>query len=421
MSFEFLVSLFLQISISGSVSGVMYLFSLLWGGPQYCALTAAYGIAIFFVNYIFLKKSRSLKGIFYLNLLAGAAATASRVLWMETFNVKSLLVAAAAALLLTLNAVVSNLKQQRLNIITLGLEAAVIVSVICAFAAMSEEVSALLMIPCAVGIIFSLLALALKRMGRVPKLRDAALLGAIVGIVLVISGAFVILAARPAGNALIYLAKVVKTGAQVAWKYIVVFANWIADLSKSDAGAAGSISASISAAIEADTDIDQSTVSFAVPVFIAFAVILIAAVIIVIKLIGRSKVKSSLTGGAGSRNVKRERIGFGAAIRRIIDKIRLETAKRRFLRENAGSPLGIYYGMEERLKRSCGRRKTGESPREYLGRLSAMAPEYEADLTKLVPAVESVMYAGKDVGFEGAAGAFDDKFYKTIKRQKNGR
>ena len=93
---------------------------------------------------------------------------------------------------------------------------------------------------------------------------------------------------------------------------------------------------------------------------------------------------------------QRRRISLWSGLKRLLESWRTRIRLHLFLTRHRDTPVGMFYGLVRRCRLSPWRKRTGETPREFLLRLRRSAGEdleLAAALDGLIPAVETALYS----------------------------
>ena len=397
MSGIFLISLFLELSASALLGQCAYMLSVEQGlNSLYPIIFVIYALVIVFVNKAFLKKERNLGAVALINIIFCAAVLAIEIMLKGDFSFGSILVTAIISIWLTIQSVIMIIKEPELRVIILFLEGNIAASIIFSVLVSVKGINPYWIILSAFGIVFSIVALVLKRMGRKPALRDIIFIIVVSLIVLLIAVLFTLFLADPAGKGLSDLAKIILLGLSAFWNAFEKFASWIASLFKGGNGSGTALEgigvANGKTASEEYSEADPASgtiVMVIIGVIVAFLIVLLIVKIHKHKI----KIRQIKLGNVNAISTKESR-SLKEAFKIIKDKRRLKKLKKKFLRENKNSPLGIYYELELKLLKTKDRKVKGESPREFLKRVEMLGrDDIEVnDFKKLADDVDLMLF-----------------------------
>ena len=114
-----------------------------------------------------------------------------------------------------------------------------------------------------------------------------------------------------------------------------------------------------------------------------------------LRLMGRLKIGGRKVPKA-AKAPQRRRISLWSGLKRLLESWRTRIRLHLFLTRHRDTPVGMFYGLVRRCRLSPWRKRTGETPREFLLRLRRSAGEdleLAAALDGLIPAVETALYS----------------------------
>lgn len=239
------------------------------------------------------------------------------------------------------------------------------------------------------------LGVAARRMYGPITIKGWALLGiAFVGIF----GLMVLLvgvAAAPAGegivmlwNGLVTLAKGVLA---LLWRLLLFLSSLLPEM------AAGDLEEPMhrSSCLEEELVQAEANPVLTIILLVLAAVALLLFLAWLLRLMGRLKIGGRKVPKA-EKAPQRRRISLWSGLKRLLESWRTRIRLHLFLTRHRDTPVGMFYGLVRRCRLSPWRKRTGETPREFLLRLRRSAGEdleLAAALDGLIPAVETALYS----------------------------
>ena len=250
-------------------------------------------------------------------------------------------------------------------------------------------------LPGAAGFAAACLGVAARRMYGPITIKGWALLGiAFVGIF----GLMVLLvgvAAAPAGegivmlwNGLVTLAKGVLA---LLWRLLLFLSSLLPEM------AAGDLEEPYAQIQLPEEELVQAEAN---PVLTIILLVLASVALLLflawlLRLMGRLKIGGRKVPKA-AKVPQRRRISLWSGLKRLLESWRTRIRLHLFLTRHRDTPVGMFYGLVRRCRLSPWRKRTGETPREFLLRLRRSAGEdleLAAALDGLIPAVETALYS----------------------------
>ena len=348
-----------------------------------------YAPGIYLLDLLFLKKERSVRSLVIFNALLGALYYASVFIIDGLLPFMGMTLILCVCAFVTFRGCTDAVRPPELHEMVQSLDlASLMLAVFISYAVISGT-DAAVMLPAAVGFAAAVAGIAAKRVES--RLRPLHLL--LLCCVPALICAAAIFAARGAGNA-------VREGLLAVWDLICRVGAFIGDvlhrifeLLASLIRDSGPIELEPAVApMPGGEFIMEETPGIGPAVIGAVCLLLLAfALFLILRCSGRKKV------GGRSKTVSRKlrvrrSVSLADALRRLLERLRLQVKKRAFLRKNRDTALGLYYTAERICRHTPLQKSRGETPREFVSRLAGSIPDGDA-LRLLLPEIDAALFS----------------------------
>lgn len=390
-------SLVLQFTLAANLCTFFYLMTLSTRTPNgyYPLSMLVYSPAVYLLNKLFLSRPQTMRRLVLLNTAVGALFFLSILLLGEQKEMLLLVFAAGFCLWITMKGGYRSLHAPTLHEMILSLDTSAVMLVLLMGYTSIMGSGILWVLPGAAGFAAACLGVAARRMYGPITIKGWALLGiAFVGIF----GLMVLLvgvAAAPAGegivmlwNGLVTLAKGVLA---LLWRLLLFFSSLLPEM------AAGDLEEPYAQIQLPEEELVQAEAN---PVLTIILLVLASVALLLflawlLRLMGRLKIGGRKVPKA-EKVPQRRRISLWSGLKRLLESWRTRIRLHLFLTRHRDTPVGMFYGLVRRCRLSPWRKRTGETPREFLLRLRRSAGEdleLAAALDGLIPAVETALYS----------------------------
>ena len=330
-----------------------------------------------------------------LNTAVGALFFLSILLLGEQKEMLLLVFAAGFCLWITMKGGYRSLHAPTLHEMILSLDTSAVMLVLLMGYTSIMGSGILWVLPGAAGFAAACLGAAARRMYGPITIKGWALLGiAFVGIF----GLMVLLvgvAAAPAGEGIVMLWNGLVTMAKgvlaLLWRLLLFLSSLLPEM------AAGDLEEPYAQIQLPEEELVQAEAN---PVLTIILLVLAAVALLLflawlLRLMGRLKIGGRKVPKA-AKAPQRRRISLWSGLKRLLESWRTRIRLHLFLTRHRDTPVGMFYGLVRRCRLSPWRKRTGETPREFLLRLRRSAGEdleLAAALDGLIPAVETALYS----------------------------
>ena len=330
-----------------------------------------------------------------LNTAVGALFFLSILLLGEQKEMLLLVFAAGFCLWITMKGGYRSLHAPTLHEMILSLDTSAVMLVLLMGYTSIMGSGILWVLPGAAGFAAACLGAAARRMYGPITIKGWALLGiAFVGIF----GLMVLLvgvAAAPAGEGIVMLWNGLVTMAKgvlaLLWRLLLFLSSLLPEM------AAGDLEEPYAQIQLPEEELVQAEAN---PVLTIILLVLAAVALLLflawlLRLMGRLKIGGRKVPKA-EKAPQRRSISLWSGLKRLLESWRTRIRLHLFLTRHRDTPVGMFYGLVRRCRLSPWRKRTGETPREFLLRLRRSAGEdleLAAALDGLIPAVETALYS----------------------------
>lgn len=362
-----------------------------WFFPQTLLLFAP---LVYGVNRLFVRRERTLRGVFFLNVLLGAAYLAA-YLWFETWKGPATLI---FAVLFTAWVVGSGgwlaFHPIGLREALLYLDASILTLVIFTAYTAATGTPLVWSVPVLCGFAAAMLSVSVCRAGHSLGGRSLAVLAAAFGGIFLVMCLLVAVAAAPAGEGLValwgFLTGVVRAVLDAAYRLLLAFAALFPEPETST----GQPLWDASGNFDLEQGQQEGDPAFAL-VFIVLQLALLAGLVIwVLAQLGKIKLGKGTVKGEKPAQ-RRTRPSLWRALRTLFGSWAEFAQLRIFLWKNRSTPRGLYFFLVHRCRMGPWRKRPGETPREFLLRLAQSAqdqPKLAGALEELAREVDAALY-----------------------------
>ena len=390
-------SLVLQFTLAANLCTFFYLMTLSTRTPNgyYPLSMLVYSPAVYLLNKLFLSSPQTMRRLVLLNTAVGALFFLSILLLGEQKEMLLLVFAAGFCLWITMKGGYRSLHAPTLHEMILSLDTSAVMLVLLMGYTSIMGSGILWVLPGAAGFAAACLGAAARRMYGPITIKGWALLGiAFVGIF----GLMVLLvgvAAAPAGEGIVMLWNGLVTMAKgvlaLLWRLLLFLSSLLPEM------AAGDLEEPYAQIQLPEEELVQAEAN---PVLTIILLVLAAVALLLflawlLRLMGRLKIGGRKVPKA-AKAPQRRRISLWSGLKRLLESWRTRIRLHLFLTRHRDTPVGMFYGLVRRCRLSPWRKRTGETPREFLLRLRRSAGEdleLAAALDGLIPAVETALYS----------------------------
>ena len=387
----------LQVALACGLCTFFYLMTLSSAAPGW-GITAGlilFAPAIYAADRLFLRRERTMLSLVLLNGGAAAAVFGAILAVDSLWELSGAIFVGLFCACIALRGAQLALNPPKLHSMILGLDLSALCLVLFLCFLSATQHSVLWAIPGAAGFSASLLGVILCRISRPLGLRDWLLVGAAFGGLVLLVWLLVGVAAAPAGHGLVAawtaLVDLVKYLLGLVWKFIV-FLTSLLPTPEYDGEMDSSMELYIPSSQEEAGEGDPR-VAAVMLVLMGLGVLALA----VWGLWRLSRVRISAgTRKKAAAKVGRQRPSLVRGLGRLFSQLALWVRLKAFLWRNRNTAVGLYYLLVARCRLSPWHKRTGETPREFLGRMRQRAEgdrELVQALDGLIPAVDRALYS----------------------------
>lgn len=358
-------------SLTADLAGFLLAFGFVKEDPVllFPKMLLVYGPFMFVLNVLFLTKERSMTSLFVFNLLFTAALMAVTTVFDCPEGVVPYLFTAFIICTLTAYVVWCILEPPTVSSQLTLFDISVVILVILVFLAALRGMPRGYCIPAAAACVFSLVGLIAKRIDRALGLKEAGLLTGAFAVIGGVTALFVTAAARPAGSGLIRAAQTVADFAIAAGRFVLKVLYFLLSLLPYHEEESPLMPADATEEIEMEIE----EMDIAIPAWIPVLCILIAAGLLVLFLVNIRKARIGGKRLAGRvQNTGSSRFSLKEWVETTAASIRQGVKNRRWLRTMRYTPEGLYFNMVKACGRGEHARGEGETPAEFVRRMTAL-------------------------------------------------
>lgn len=353
-----------------------------------------YSLSVYAVNRLFLRQSRTMRSVFLVNAAFFTALFASVLLIEGGADWATLIFQGGFCLWITVWGVRCCLEPPDLRslIVSLDLNVLLLLLFTALLAGMGQPIS--LCAPTIAGCAASILGLIVHRANRPLGLKDWGILLFVFSGLTAVMWLLLVWAAAPAGQGLVALwnalTSAVRWLAQRLWAVLLFLISLFPETEPGDTSFEEPILPS---------PVEEATATEANPIILmilmaVLAAALIAALILLLRRLGKLRIGGSQIQTAVRR--RSGRISLHQAFLRMWASLAARLRLWIYLRRGRNTPEGLFYLLVRRCRLSPWKKRTGETPREFLTRLRETTVEdrelFDA-LSGLIPAVDYALYA----------------------------
>lgn len=363
-------------------------------GGMFPGVQLFYAPVIYLANQRFLTRQRTLRAVVILNGAMAAALFAVILVadGIPEFNATIIIV--AFVLWLTVCGARLATKEPGVHSLVLMLDASAVMLVL--FVGVISAIGVPLSMALAIVAGFSacVVGMIIVRMGGTVGTKEWLVIGAVFCVLLLAVWVLVTWVAAPAGQGIVALWNVavaaVKAAAGVIWSVVLFLTSLIGPQEP------GEYQPYEPDEILTDNLPVVESNPLAGVIFGTIGIILLVLFVVWgVRLLGRLRVGGK-TVPQTKKGQNRQRISFAGSLRRLWMDLRTLLRVRLYLTRNRNLPIGVYYGLVNKCSMGPWRKREGETPEEFLRRLSMYA-KGDGDLSKaleeLIPQVNAVFYA----------------------------
>lgn len=385
-----------QTALACGLFSVAHLLTLEQGGPiRYFPLVLLpAALAVYAVNDLFLRRSRTMRAVVLLNAAIFAALFAS-VLFVEGIvSWGTLALQGGFCLWITVWGARCCMEPPDLRSLIASLDVGAALLLFYTAFLLGADLPILWCAPAAAGCAASVLGLIARRVDRPLEPKEWGILLLVFSGLSAVVWLLVAWAAAPAGHGLVAL-----------WNALIGALRWMAGklwamilflLSLLPEPKPEELTPMEPAALpsaEEMTAVETSPILFII-LMVVIAAAVLAAFVFILHRLGKLRIGGWQETAAARR--RSDRISLWQALRRLWLSLKARLRQRIFLRRIRNTPEGLFYLLVRRCRMSPWHKRAGETPREFLTRLrDAVADDRElfTALDSLIPAVDTALYA----------------------------
>ena len=357
-----------------------------------------FGPLVYAANRLFVRRERTLRGVFFLNVLLCAAFLAA-YLGLETWKGPAHLIFAV----LFTAWVVGNGGWLALNPIGLPgalvyVDASIVTLVIFTAYTAFSGVELIWNIPALCGFAAAILSVTACRGGEHLSGKSLVLLAGAFGAIFLVMWLLVGVAAAPAGEGLVALWNLVTGAVQfvldLAYRLLMAIVSLFPDPEPSTGVPLWDASGNF--ALEEQSAGEGNPIVALVMIVLQVAALVVLAIWVLAQM-GKIKLGKKPV-GAPKPSEGRERPSLWRGLRTLVASWAEFVRLRLFLWKNRRTPKGLYFFLVHRCRMGPWHKRPGETPREFLLRLAQSAqdqPELAAALEELARDVDEALYSGR--------------------------
>ena len=367
------------------------------GGTLFPGVLLVYAPGLYLVNRAFLTRQRTMRGVVILNGAAAAVLMGAILLVDGVPAAAPLAVMAVFVAGVTVRAPKLALSEPGLHSLMLALDgtAVLLVLFVGVVAAIGAPPSIGLVI--AAGFAACVMGVIVVRIGRKMGLREGLLIAAAFGALMLLVQGLVTWVAAPAGRGIVTLWNAftygVKLIASLLWGLLVYLASLIGTQE------GGETAPYLPDRIVTDTRSVEEISPLAGVIFGVLGIVLLVLFVVWgIRKLSRLRVGGKAQAPAAEKR-SRQRLPLKTALKTLWTGLLTRMRVRIFLFRSRNTPVGLYYGLVDRCRFSLWHKREGETPGEFLSRLSRLAagdPALSAALADLIPKVNGALYGRQD-------------------------
>ena len=390
-----LSALTMQLALAGDLCALVYLFTLRSGevGRYYPLVLLAYAPAIYGLDRLFLRSSRTMRGLILLNGVMGIGLFLSVCMVDGWKSWETMIFAGAFCLWPTVQAGKIALEPPKLHSMILCLDTSTIVLALFVSFLSAVGLPAYWSVPAAAGCAAAVLGTISLRINRSMGPRDW-------GVVLLAFGALfagMLLAVRfvaaPAGEGIMALWHGAVGLVQLLLQLLLRFLMFLATLFEPAEYGELSLMEPLQVPAQEQLMEEGSPLALVIAIALCLAVLLCLAVYVLYRL-GKLRIGGKKANKTGRRQC--QRISLWKAVRRLMAALGARLRLRVFLWRVRNTPRGLFCLLVHRCRMGPWHKRPEETPREFLTRLQESAwddGELSTALGELIPAVDRALYA----------------------------
>lgn len=385
-----------QIALACGLFSAAHLLTLEQGGPiRYFPLVLLpASLAAYAINRLFLRQSRTMRAVVLLNAAFFIALFASVLAVEGIANWETLALQGGFCLWVTARGVRCCLESSDLHSLIVSLDMSILLLLLYTAFLLGADLPILWCAPAAAGCAASVLGLIARRVNRPLRIKEWGILFLIFSGLSAVMWLLVTLAAAPAGQGLVTLWNALISAIRwLARKLWALFLFLLSLLPDAESDELPPMDPTVLPPAEEMTAVEPGPAVFIILVVVITAAIL-AAVIFVLRRLGKLRVGGRQVIAASQR--RSGRVSLWQALRRLWALIKARLRQRAFLRRIRNTPEGLFHLLVYRCRLGPWRKRTGETPREFLTRLRETVAEDRmlfGALDGLIPAVDAALYA----------------------------
>ena len=392
-----LSALTMQFALACNLCTLVYLFTLTNAGTgrYYPLVLLAYAPAIYGLDRLFLRRSRTMRGLVIFNGVTGGGVFLSICLVDGWSSWVTLLFTAIFCLWPALQAGKLALEPPKLHSMILCLDASAVLLVLFVAFLSAIDLPVYWSVPAAAGCTAAVLGVVSRRINRSMGLRDWGMVLLAFGVIFAGMLLVVGFAAAPAGKGIVALWHGLVALSQLLIKALMWLMLLLASLFEPTEG--GELPPVQSVQLPTEEEMMGETNPLAAMIFIGLClVIALCLAAYLFYRLGKLRIGGKRGGAVIANKERRRRLSFRKAIGRLLAAIGARLRLCAFLWRERNTPRGLFCILVRRCRMGPWHKRPGETPREFLIRLreSARGDQELIDaLDELIPAVDRALYA----------------------------
>lgn len=383
-----LASLYAMATIGEGLSGWFYPWSLL-----------VYGPLVYGANRLFLHRERPVLALLLLNLGAAVSLLVLGYLVEGPQEISRLAFLVIFAVWLTAKGQNMARKAPGVSGMLLCLDGSILVLVIFTAYTAATGLKLTWSIPPICGFAAAILGVTARRTNRTFGWKEWTFMGAAFCVIFAVMWLLIGVVAAPAGRGLVMVWEGILWVLSCVWWLFLKFAAFLDSFFPKSASEAVLPQDNFLLSPGVIPEEEAGDPVLGMLLLIVFVVLVVAVVIWLLRQLVGLKVGGKKTKIVSSP--RRTRPSFRAALCTLLADWRRKIRLRRFLRKQRDTAEGLYFTLIRKCSVGPWHKRTGETPREFLTRLRRCAQD-DAELAqaieRLIPAVDSVLYAGGPAG-----------------------
>lgn len=401
-----LTALYLIMTLREGSVGRMFPLSLL-----------AYAPLLYLLNRLYLRRERTLRGVILLNLAVAACFLSVCILVDGRPEVAALAFMLILVAWLTIKGQSLALKPPQMSGMLLTLDGSILTLVLFVAYASALELDLAWSFPAVCGVVAILLGVAVRRMDRALGLREAGVLAVAFLVVLGAMALLLTLVAAPTGQGIVLAFRGLGMIIDLIQRILTWLIQCLMALFKSESPPAVFPQEEFVFEMETMPEGEENPILAAV-LGVILAAAALMAVIWLLRYLGG--IKLGVRKAEAVSSVSRSRPSLIKALRDLLRTWQKKLRLRRFLHRTRNTPIGMYFHLVHRCRMSPWHKRPGETPHEFLDRLTNLTRTDEAltrAMEQLIPAVDAGLYGGRTASTLEGASLIRRRIGAVVRRQ----